>query len=260
MAGMALAGIGTAIAVIESIKEQLEYHATNHILLNYEDFDAVRIKVLDFSGKKITDIGAMNSITFSVTVLESDPQNCKYNEAEKFVLMALLSPGWINEYGVDYTEIKWDMWNQKKWNDLMFKFFDMNSPVDISIYSDSLLIPYYKKINSRYYDTTSTKQVVFTVDGYTNYYEHTDEYFSINQAKLEANGVKVKKGNSTISLIPWYQIKRDDYIISDFSEDLKFFSNEKSIGLFYRSIGRSITIKRTLVREIHRHFNDMSED
>lgn len=30
MAGMALAGIGTAIAVIESIKEQLEYHATNH--------------------------------------------------------------------------------------------------------------------------------------------------------------------------------------------------------------------------------------
>ena len=55
--------------------------------------------------------------------------------------------------------------------------------------------------------------------------------------------------------LPFFDLKNDDYLVADYSDEFKLFANEKSMGLFLKNTNESLQLQRSLVSKIHTFFN-----
>ena len=126
---LAAGAIAGAIA-IEDNKEYLESLASNIIFSNYPEYNEFRIKTLGWGdgAKRLSDKGKVNLYPFALTKLK----NTLPTENRKLLLL-FASPGWINEYGLDYTKLRWELWSLEDWNKCMSYFTELNSPINIPI-------------------------------------------------------------------------------------------------------------------------------
>ena len=108
-------GAATAIA-IEDNQEMLEAVASNYIFSNYPEYNEFRLKIIGWGdgGKRMSDRGGMRFYPFSITQLENNTET-----ANRKLLLLFASPGWVNEYGLDYTKLSWELWNVQDWNKLL---------------------------------------------------------------------------------------------------------------------------------------------
>ena len=95
------------------------------------------------------------------------------------------------------------------------------------------------------------------IDMMTNYVQvasgNDDDSFINEQlisGKIVNKGVKVKSKTT----IPFYKLSGDMYVVSDYSDEMKFIYNEKSLGIFLKETKNLIQISRGSIIEIHDFF------
>ncbi len=72
----------------------------------------------------------------------------------------------------------------------------------------------------------------------------------LSNGKIVNKGIKVK---SKIT-IPFYQLSGAMYVTTDYSNDMKFIYNERSLGIFLKETKNLIQIRRGSSIEIHDFF------
>jgi len=82
--------------------------------------------------------------------------------------------------------------------------------------------------------------------------ETNDNYIKeqLTNGKIVNKGIKVKSKTT----IPFYQLSGDMYVVTDYSPEMKFIYNEKSLGIFLKETNNLIQMGRGSVIEIHDFF------
>jgi hypothetical protein len=70
------------------------------------------------------------------------------------------------------------------------------------------------------------------------------------KGKIVNKGIKVK-GKTTI---PFYKLTGDMYVVTDYSSEMKFIYNERSLGILLKVTNDLVQIKRSSLIEIHEFF------
>ena len=251
--------IGAAAAIaIEDNKEMLEAVASNYIFANHPEYDEFRLKTIGWGdgGKRISDKGMMRLYPFAVTKLENNIET----ENRKLLLL-FASPGWVNKFGLDYTKLSWELWTVEEWNKLLSIFSDLNSPFIMP--NDSNLIPVFEKKGKGYTSSQLNSLEknfgsIFISDSKDLFYEYikdeNNSSESIRNLKFTKEGWKLK--NKII--YPFYNLKGDDYIINDYSESLRVFSNEDALGLFLKKEQDQMLVRFTIINKIHQFLNNQN--
>lgn len=125
-AAMVAAGvlaIGSGIAAIEQLKEQMELKAVEQILYKYPEIKNFELKTSTLNGVKMKDLSNTAVVTYEISVIGG----------KRLVLFMFLSSGWSNQYGVDYSKIKWKLFDSNEWNKLMKSYIETASNSNIRI-------------------------------------------------------------------------------------------------------------------------------
>ena len=109
--------IGTAIAALEQMKEQLEHKAVEEILANH-NMDKFKLKTGTLDGVSASDMSSIGVVTYEID---------NYDDGKRYILFSFLSSGWINEYGVDFRKVRWMLFNYLEWNSLMKTYVETAS-------------------------------------------------------------------------------------------------------------------------------------
>tara|TARA_S200000501_G_scaffold55465_1_gene45584 strand:+ start:71 stop:793 length:723 start_codon:yes stop_codon:yes gene_type:complete len=123
-AAAGILAIGAGIAAIEQLKEQLEQKAVEEVLTAYPDLINFELKTGSLKGTKMKDLSSVGIVTFEIRDLDT---------SKKYVLFAFLSNGWSNQFGVDYSKLKWKLFSKNEWNKLMQAYIKTASKTEISI-------------------------------------------------------------------------------------------------------------------------------
>jgi len=123
-AAAGILAIGAGIAAIEQLKEQLEQKAVEEVLTAYPNLINFELKTGSLKGTKMKDLSSVGIVTFEIKDLDT---------SNKYVLFAFLSNGWSNQFGVDYSKLKWKLFSRNEWNKLMQAYIKTASKIEISI-------------------------------------------------------------------------------------------------------------------------------
>ena len=130
----AAAVIGSAVAMgiaVEQIKEQIELNATEYILKNHPDLKQFNLKILRLDGKKISDISRTSVIIFRIREFKINSDGiADYSDDKKKILFAFTSHGWVNNNGVNYSRMKWQMVDKDEWLNMMVAYSKLASKED----------------------------------------------------------------------------------------------------------------------------------
>lgn len=124
VAGAVLA-IGAGIAAIKQMEERAELVATQWILSNNPELTSFSLKTLSFDGKKLKDMSATSVITYKIQ--EFNPSDKPILNGRKQILFGFTSQGWINEYGIDFSKIKWFLFDRDEWMNMMTSYVKVAS-------------------------------------------------------------------------------------------------------------------------------------
>lgn len=121
VAGALAVGAAAAIAA-EQYKEQLELRATEYVLKNH-DFEDFELSIISLTGgTKAKDQSSVSIQSFYLTDLTTQ---------KRYILFALASRGWANEYGVDYSKIRWEMLSTQDWIEMASTYVKLASGKDV---------------------------------------------------------------------------------------------------------------------------------
>ena len=133
-AGRVGAAVGAAVGGVISLadmviqmsrlQELLELKAVQQVLDKYPFLTEFELKTLSLKGVKTKDLSNVSVITFEITDL---------NSADRFVLFAFTSEGWINSYGIDFNRLVWKNFSKIEWNALMQQYIYTASKINLSM-------------------------------------------------------------------------------------------------------------------------------
>jgi hypothetical protein len=249
-----LTGVGILVA-IEKNKEVLENLAANYVMENYSQYKEFNLQVIGIGGggKKMSGEGTVSLVPFSFTELKEGEST----DNRKIILL-FASRGWMNKFGVDYTKLRWELWDAQKWNSLISKYSQLNSPIKYNI-EDNLFPEYIetrtstRSVNNKSSLDSTTISIKQSEITFINYKRSNDLKFnSIKDVSISSNGLKL---NNKI-VFPFYNLDGDDYLVTDFNKEMKIFANENSLGIFLTETYDSILISRILLNKVHSFIND----
>jgi len=97
-----------------------------------------------------------------------------------------------------------------------------------------------------------TKMMVSYVRVASGEWANTHVEETLTQGKIVNKGVKIKSKMA----IPFYKLSGDMYVVTDYSSEMKFIYNEKSLGIFLKTTKDLIQIKRGSLIELHEFFSE----
>jgi hypothetical protein len=245
-AGAIIGGVAIKLA-IEQYKEQMELYATEYILESQPDISKFELSLIDFDGVKSSDLSNVSCINFGLKLTNAD------NTIENKVLMMFLSRGWLNEFGIDITRVKWKLLATEEWDNIFFTYIEIASKVKLI---DKNTLPIFKITTIK--NNTSNEIFTFGLNsaGYDEAYLKSPESFKIGTGKLVGNNFqylsaeKSTDGNFKFAF-PLTQLNGDTYLIKDFSTEFKVIYNERTMGLYIKSLNRLVQLQRSTVNLIH---------
>jgi|TARA_B110000914_G_scaffold31796_1_gene24544 hypothetical protein len=119
-----LLALGSSLAALEELKEQLQQQAVEEILFTYKDIKTFQLKTSTLDGTPAKDVSSVRVVTYEIL---------DYDKGVRYILFSFLSHGWANEYGVDFSKIKWKLFNQLDWNKLMKAYVETASRKETTI-------------------------------------------------------------------------------------------------------------------------------
>jgi hypothetical protein len=256
--GSGILAIGMAALEYDQFLEKLEFVATQHVIATRPEENAFKVKVLSLENRKITDVSNMSCLVFSITFYDQTTQDEKSRE----VLFAFLSPGWMSEYGIEYTRINWQWFNQNRWNLLYSRFVDIACPVEV----EGTRIPVLREIQSTEF-LGKENQILINRFGKSefkleSYYERTGQfidvaYLSMKSVHFELSATNFEGANPNFEyLVPIYSLGRDQYLTGSFDKDLSLVVNEGSMGIYLAGVSQLTQIPRTTLHTAHSFVNE----
>jgi len=245
------------VVALENYKEILETEAVNYIMANHPEYTQFRLQIIHgvYEGThKRSDQSGVSVIPFGFTLLE----NANITTTKK-VLFMFTSPGWINENGINFSFIKWEFMTKDQWTNLITSFANLNSPAEEI--KEDFMVPVYEKVRGKANEGRTDIVIVNNRnDEGKRMYQKTSESVHVNDLVIGKYGFHIWAGSSSPGIIekviyPFYRIQGDDYLIADFSETMKIFSNEKTLGLFFKEIGETKLMTRNTLNTIHDFMN-----
>ena len=113
-----------AIVSIEVAKDRLEQFAVEQVMANYPYLTNFHLKTLSLNGTKLKDLSSVDIITYQITDIDTN---------KKYILFAFASPGWVNQYGLDFSKLIWRNFDKNKWNDLIRAYVKTASGIDLDL-------------------------------------------------------------------------------------------------------------------------------
>ena len=273
----ALIGAALVANAVEEYKESLEQLATDIIISEYTGITQFRLEVIGLGGggEAWSSDGKLSFVPLGLTIMK----NGLLTNDRKLVVL-LLSKGWVNEYGLDYTKISSELWEKDDWNNFICKYSELNSPNNIKI--TDYLVPFYKDLGSPYSRLQDIpkvpNQVIVSSEKLDaikgkgsakersaknkkeiqhRIFEHqVDSFINVGLLNIKRDGLHYKKNllSSKIAY-PFYNLNGDDYIVEDYSSTMKVFANESRIGLFQKTTKSSMLLNNFLVNKVHNFIN-----
>jgi hypothetical protein len=251
-AGVAVAAgaiVGAVVAglAIERYKEQMELYATEHLLESQDNVKKFELSIIDFEGVKSSDLSNVSIINFGVRLTN------EANLQENKVLMMFLSRGWLTEYGVDVTRVKWKLLATDEWDNIFFTYIELASPVKLA---NKNTLPIYKETLKSNYLDNGNFIVHRNSSGIAETFQKSSETTKIGLGKLSGSEfqylstLKSSEGKFVLAF-PLTQFNGDTYLLKDFSPEFKVIYNERTMGLFIKSLDRLVQIQRSTVNLIH---------
>ncbi|WP_417873600.1 hypothetical protein [Xanthomarina gelatinilytica] len=115
-----IAAIGAIAISIDQMEEQAELKATEWLLNHRPDMKSFSLKTLDFDGKKAKDMSTVTLITYKIQEFELSDKP-KPN-GKKYVLFGFTSNGWISDYGVNFSKVRWHLIDAEEWTNMMVSY------------------------------------------------------------------------------------------------------------------------------------------
>ena len=246
VAGAIAGAVATGIA-IERYKEQMELYATEHLLESLDGVKKFELSIIDFEGVKSSDLSNVSIINFGVTLTN------EANLKEDKVLMMFLSRGWLTEYGVDVTRVKWKLLATDEWDNIFFEYIKLASQVKLT---DKNALPIYKETDKKNYLDNGNFIVHRSESGLAGIFQKSTETTKIGLGKLTGSEFqylstwKSNEGKFELAF-PLTQFNGDTYLLKDFSPEFKVIYNEETMGLYIKSLNKLVQLQRSTVNLIH---------
>jgi len=125
IAAAGLLAIGAGIAAVKKMEERAELVATQWILSNNPELTSFSLKTMSFNGKKLKDMSDVSIILYNIQ--EFEPSDNPEINGKKFVLFGFTSHGWINEYGINFDKIRWQLVDKTEWLNMMTSYVKVSS-------------------------------------------------------------------------------------------------------------------------------------
>tara|TARA_Y100000739_G_C20541524_1_gene433790 strand:- start:164 stop:913 length:750 start_codon:yes stop_codon:yes gene_type:complete len=213
-------GVGIALLSISQAKEMAELSATEWILGN-TDMKKFNVKTISFNGKKLKDMSSSSLIPFEVYEFDIDNKpngDYEFSVIKRYVLMMYGYPGFINEYGVRFDKVIWELVDKDLWLKRMEGYVKSSSNPTIDV-SEALK------------------------NGYV-----------VNKGVTNGKSSNTFLGSSNLA-IEFYELNEDSYIVSEYSDDFLYVYNEKSFGLVNKETGVLMQVKRKTILDISKYLN-----
>ena len=202
-AAAGILAIGAGIAAIEQLKEQLEQKAVEEVLTAYPNLINFELKTGSLKGTKMKDLSSVGIVTFEIKDLDT---------SNKYVLFAFLSNGWSNQFGVDYSKLKWKLFSKNEWNKLMQAYIKTASKIEISIedVASSKIVNRGVQQNKKYIiEFSKIKGDVYYTSDYSDEFKIVFNERSLGLYLKQSNPDEFRRGGPRGDLV---QIRRNSII------------------------------------------------
>jgi hypothetical protein len=170
---------------------------------------------------------------------------------ENKVLLMFSSKDWVNQYGLDFTKVRFDLLSKDEWSNIFLNYINLASPVKAI---DKNQIPVLKSVSG-----DSSNPNLIAVGGkeiLTEYYEKTNITTTIDYTRLSAKGldysyVDPKQENIKTELaLPYNFLDGDRYLVKDFSSKYRIVYNEGSLIFYIKEVSELCVMRRKTVNRI----------
>ena len=202
-AAAGILAIGAGIAAIEQLKEQLEQKAVEEVLTAYPNLINFELKTGSLKGTKMKDLSSVGIVTFEIKDIDT---------SDKYVLFAFLSNGWSNQFGVDYSKLKWKLFTRNEWNKLMQAYIKTASKIEISIedVASSKIVNRGVQQNKKYIiEFSKIKGDVYYTSDYSDEFKIVFNERSLGLYLKQSNPDEFRRGGPRGDLV---QIRRNSII------------------------------------------------
>ena len=202
-AAAGILAIGAGIAAIEQLKEQLEQKAVEEVLTAYPNLINFELKTGSLKGTKMKDLSSVGIVTFEIKDIDT---------SDKYVLFAFLSNGWSNQFGVDYSKLKWKLFSKNEWNKLMQAYIKTASKIEISIedVASSKIVNRGVQQNKKYIiEFSKIKGDVYYTSDYSDEFKIVFNERSLGLYLKQSNPDEFRRGGPRGDLV---QIRRNSII------------------------------------------------
>ena len=231
--GAAVAGVIIAMEV-EVYKEAFERHMTEWVFKN-KDFSKkmeFELKLFKWEATKKADLSMVSVIGYKFTKKDEEP----------VILLSACSPGWTNEYGVDFAKVHVYEIDKNLWGKIMLTYMNLAKIDSIQTIFDIEKIPvFYKKNQIKYVPIFNLSSV------------------NLNNLEFEIfeNNVSSRYQFDFSRKVYGDLANGDLHTAIDFDSDFKVDFNEGNLNLFLKKTGDLIKLKRDLILEINKTFFPM---
>jgi len=125
IAAAGLLAIGAGIAAVKKMEERAELVATQWVLSNNSELTSFSLKTMSFNGKKLKDMSSVSVILYNIQ--EFEPTDKPEINGKKFVLFGFTSHGWINEQGINFDKVRWQLVDKAEWLNMMTSYVKVSS-------------------------------------------------------------------------------------------------------------------------------------
>ena len=241
-------------ATVDNLIESLELDASEYVLKNFPNVREFSLKYNNsFTGTgKLSDESLTYFYTFDLTLGQvNSPQS------ERLLLVYVAFPGFMNEQGIKETYIRWEVFNQRKWNQLYEAY--ANLAFGKQIIRNGMCPKLNRQRRPDGYDVKdSSHHLIRTLNGSDFYIADTYETYKLSDLDLFSKGLEYSDPSGMkppYLVLPFAKIDGDTYFQQSFNEDLTIVYNEKSLGFFYTDIERLFQIKHSILSDINRFLN-----
>jgi hypothetical protein len=217
IASAAIAGVIYA-SNVEAVKGSLERQMVEWILKN-RNFNGKKtfdLKLLSWNAAKKEDLSNVSLVVYS------------YSEFGKLptIFFNVLSPGWVNDFGIDFAKVRVIEINQDIWSSLIIKYLNMAHKSNMPEITDIETIPAFDRKGKM----------------------HLIPFYLL--IGLTSSGIDFSTDLEYVKFYFDESYEQSTHVIEDFDENIMLDLNDGDLKLYLKSTTDLITIKKGIITEI----------
>lgn len=249
-AGVAAAvSIGVAAFQVNQIVEMWELAAAEYVLDSKPDINEFRVKLnKPFSNaKKWNDVSSLSVLSFNVTFSKFKNPDID----EKQLLIMFLDDGYMTEYGINLSLVKWKFISKTDWEAMLKNYLHSAVGYDVLEQGELML---HNKIKSKK-DLDKYDSIVSFVNPArdTILYGRTGYTIPLRELYIDDDAIRQNKVDG-LYLTYFQKIDGDTYIRRKYNEEFQLIYNEGALGIYLNETGKLVQFSRGLVNDINRFF------